>query len=338
MAANESSNKAYYGSGQKSVINNKNPLYRTGNVNDPLQANASPVHVAGDTSTDQYYKNGGSKMQRRAAEPAKFIPVDPRADSKARPAAGAAYTTPLEGDLRRPLLVKEGHPAAIRAAVARIVELLLGGTSPVIVHVADVGFEPDIRTGLDIRVAREEISRDQYRDVQFSLAPKTGTELADQTFGAIDPASLPEVKVGEDPEDAIPDDIEAFVKGNTDADDVAPAAPEASRVQTISAPAAPAEDNDDTDDDVTNTQGSDGPQGPAGVADEAPVGNVPRPEAVKAAPEASNEEPAISTTAPAAADTDDEAETADEPAATGDAAPAAAADAPATGKKGRNRR
>lgn len=250
MAANESANKAYYASGNKSAIRRASPVVRKGRLDDPIQANASPVHIPGDTSTDQYYRSGGSSMQQRAAKAPPMVPVDPKADSKARPAAGRGYGTTLERDLRRPLIVRDRKQ--VRDAVQKIVDALNAGTTPVLVQVPkNSSIEADVRTGLDIQVAREQITRDQYRDVNFALIPDDGTALADQVFGKIDKNALPEVKIGTDPEDVLPDDFGAFVKEENNDAPV-----ETSRVTSVSGGSAvvQAPAGDDTDDDVPDTE------------------------------------------------------------------------------------
>jgi hypothetical protein len=183
------------------------------------------VQVRGDSSTDQYYRNGGSASQRRITPPPRQVPTDgSHRDSKARPAAGGAYAKDgtASSGLVRPLRALGTDRQDTRAVIEQIAQLLQDGQATVIVQVANAAVEAEVRTGLEIRVAREQITADRYRDVRFELIPADNAQLADQTFGKIDPAALPVVNVDADVE--LPEDFAAFVKDGEvedEGDDVA---------------------------------------------------------------------------------------------------------------------
>jgi hypothetical protein len=202
---NESVDKKIYGSGQKSVINNSFPAARRGAIGDPIRANRSAAQGLNDSSTDQYYRSGGSKQS--PSVPGLLVSPDGHG-SAARPVAGAAWSA--EAGIIRPLEVHDRF--AIRNAAARIVELLNQNQPRVLVQVADPGFETDIRMHLNLAVGREEL-KDRYRlnDVAFELLPRTGEEIARQAFGYVTEAYAANVPpAGED--EPLPDDIAAFVK------------------------------------------------------------------------------------------------------------------------------
>lgn len=251
---NATADQRYYKGpkGRNESVINRNGSDRRGRPGAPLKSVASPVVVVGDTSTDKYYNTGGSKMQQRRTPPPAEVPAK-HTDTKARPKPGAVYKSnkpdPATHGVVRPLVVDQNKPANIRAAIQEIVDLMQGGQEVVIVQVVDAAAETAIRTGLDIRCAREEITRDQYRDVKFSLLPKTGAEIAEQAFGKVKPEQVP---VASDDEPEMPKDFANFVNSGEDDDDepekTKPAA--AGAPPGAAVPIATGEDyGDDGDDD-----------------------------------------------------------------------------------------
>lgn len=215
---NQSADNRYYKDGNRSVINNASASARRGRPGAPLRANVTPTYVRGDSSTDQYYQNGGSRSQRRVTPPAPLVPANGPRDSKARPSAGRAYANDgtASSGLVRPLQVVGESREVVRAAIESVVSALTEGQSTVLVQVATPAIEAQIRTGLEIRIAREQITGDRYRDVRFELLPKDSAELAERVFGTIDPATLPVVDVDKANAEDLPDDFAAFVKGGDD--------------------------------------------------------------------------------------------------------------------------
>ncbi len=213
MADNRSSDNKYYSSGNKSAINNGSPVNRRGRLGDPITTANIQAPSHDDRNSDKYYRNAktpAGQPQRKTVPQhnAKKLPTVNPGEAY----ASSAANDPASQGAVRPLIVRDR--TAVRDVVSQIVALLLGGQIRVLVQVASDSLEADVRLGLDLRTAREEITRDQYRDVVFSLIPKDNAEVAEQMVGKLDPAAVP-VRAEES---ALPDDFAAFVKGGGDLD------------------------------------------------------------------------------------------------------------------------
>jgi hypothetical protein len=184
-----STNK-YYASGNKSVIDNSFAHH-------PLTPIPTPNFIFGDPSTDKYYNAAGSVMGRQG-QPLEAAAAAPAADLAAR------------------ITVAVNSQGEIAAAIGEVCARLGRGDPRVVVELADPAFERPIRTDLELRVAREQLTPDQYRDVRFS----TVNLQRQQAFlaglnGTVTPAEAAMV-AGEDADDDLGLDLgdpAAFVYG-----------------------------------------------------------------------------------------------------------------------------
>jgi hypothetical protein len=218
---NMTADAAYYAPRGASAINNRNAMTRRGRPGGPLQTARTPVQLAGDTNTDQYYRSGGSARSQMGQpkgpvdvpmEPLKrmrdgtLVPADSRRDPRI---AGQVYQAAGAGDVVTPIRVKDksGVTAAADAIFAALAD---GGTHPIYVEVFTPECERRIQAAIDLGIARSRATEEQAQRIKLVPAVKDGADLARQMFGKVRPPPIVEepdssaVQLG---------DFSSFVKG-----------------------------------------------------------------------------------------------------------------------------
>lgn len=190
---------------------------RRGRPGQPIQIRQAPASAMKTESADKYYRghdetnpNIPHQIIEVPISRGRTVRVEER-ETAARPAAGKSYDRGTQESLAgivRPMIVT--HDDQVANAAAHVAKLLADGQTAVLIQVGDDRIEQKVRTSLELRVSREEITEDQYREVRFSLAPKDNSDLADQMFGRVNSTNVPLA----DDNDPLPADFAAFVKGD----------------------------------------------------------------------------------------------------------------------------
>jgi hypothetical protein len=233
-----------YRSGQRSAIDNSGSD-RRGRPGDPLKANPSATLHRDNQNTNKYYAEA---VGEGAAVPESGGAAPGGGGRPVEPGAPVQNTQPL-------LLENESDVSKIRG---RIIQRLEAGQDRVVVQLGsdDPGkLQRLLRTQLDLAVAREQITEEQYRDVYFAGAPAKAPPKAEQVPEAAD--------------DELPDDFDAFVKRTDEQSEEDPVDAEHARIEEETAamneaqagldatPAPEAEDGADDEDDGDSADDTD---------------------------------------------------------------------------------
>jgi hypothetical protein len=210
---NQTADKKYYASCVESVINNDHVLTRKGRVGDPVMIDAPAVPNPNDTSTDRYYRSGGSVTGRRGQPVGKVaVPSTPQKvgrDGVARPTVKPGQTVQVAGAgaVSRPIRVtsRDGVTPALLTAAA----MLTQGEQQIFIEAADAQLERRLITAVDLGLARGELTQAQARRIRISIIPSR-EQLVQRIVGG--------VKVPEKSQELIDpiagiDDFDKFVKG-----------------------------------------------------------------------------------------------------------------------------
>jgi hypothetical protein len=98
--------------------------------------------------------------------------------------------------------------ADVATARDQVLAAFAAGAAAVIVEAAP-GTENQLRTQLDLLVARETLKQEQYNAIRFRAMAADAAAEAIQSFGEVDKNALPTVKVEEE---QLPEDFDKFVK------------------------------------------------------------------------------------------------------------------------------
>jgi hypothetical protein len=227
MSDNPKNTNHIYGSGDKSVIDNRHGD-RKGRLGDPLKANPNYKTNKDNPSTDKYYRNqeeGGALVQPNSQT---------TVQSFMHPESTAPITLTNEADM------------------GGVYDLIMGrlraGQAQVLVQVTDANLERRLDARLDMAQARQQIEQRQRAAVKIGrpasllqatvAAPTTEQEADDDLASDIDPRAYVD---GDLPEDAIETTGVAVLDEEENLDE----APEADAGE----PEDPGDDDDDDDDD-----------------------------------------------------------------------------------------
>jgi hypothetical protein len=201
---NQSADKKYYASGQRSVINGGTTTnVRTPSRVDPKKTIQSDMPM----SADVYYKDPGEQRQRGSVMPVVVPGAGGRAVDMPVTQAG------VQGTLR--VLRREDIRPCVAAAIGRARD-----GAPTLVEVADQAWLAMARTLVELAVGREDITHDQGRDIVFGVRP--AAQPAAPKHDVVELEQAPEASL---PAKAADKEIAKFItpagySGDDDTDDV----------------------------------------------------------------------------------------------------------------------
>lgn len=202
---NQTSDQKYYASRNPSALSGSRGGDGVGRPGQPPVSRPDPPKVHGDTDTDQYYREGGSAAQRRMMPKSRPVPP-PIVAGRQRQSAVPVY-------------LKAVDRLSLREAVKQAINKLAAGEPQVVVDAATNALEVDVRTGIELAVARNQITPAQAGRLVTRVVPSTAPAIAPP-----EPSKVPAAK--EDEDVVMPDDFAAFLtKDEDEPSAVKPAAP-----------------------------------------------------------------------------------------------------------------